>query len=304
MKPKIPARFTRTDSWAGIWYLLHGCVLWFGSGFSAYALWQLEAWPPVLRLPLIALATVGAAAGMFFLGSLGHEGFHGNLHRQRDVSMLMGIVGSLGAPLFLSTGVNLGHWRHHSHTNTERDPDFVLYRGNRSLLARLRVPLSTSAQSLRNVAGLLVGNVPMDSAIPFSRRRMQGYVLLNIVLVGASTTAFAVLAFKDPVLFACLVAAPALVAQAYWSLHPYIEHGGTGTQAHLAARNCTSPVYRVLLLGYTWHLCHHLYPRVQTHKLPALARHLREVGYFGDDVVDEPRLLGALRTGMTRALSA
>ena len=66
----------------------------------------------------------------------------------------------------------------------------------------------------------------------------------------------------------------------YWTLHPYIEHADTGTSHYDNARDCTSPVLRFLLLSYTSHHCHHLYPNVPAYRLSALRRHLEGTGYL------------------------
>lgn len=301
-KPKLPAEFSHVNMWAGCYYIVHGLLLWLGSATIAHVLYVSDVLPLAVRVPLAAIGIIAAAFGMFYLGSLGHEGFHGNLCKHRDASMLMGIFASLGAPLFLSVGVNIYHWRHHMLTNTEDDPDYRLYVRNRSLLSRLRVPLDTSLYSARNLFKLIMGFGSLARSFPFPERRMRLYGALDLLLVVGLTTFYAVLLVTRPEIFLFYVGFPALAANLYWSIHPYIEHGGTGRTEGHTARNCTSIVYRVLLLGYTYHLCHHLYPKVQTHKLPALERYLRQVGYFDDATPEEPRFLGAIRAGMTKGL--
>lgn len=301
-KPSLPVYFTEVDNASGAYALVHGLLLWLGSGSAAYLIWQWTEWHWAMRLATALPCVVAAGLGMFYLGSLGHEGFHGSLHRNRHVSMVLGLIASLGAPLFLSVGVNVYHWRHHLHTNTIDDPDYLLYRGNRSLLARLRGPLDTTRYCAGKLARLLLMREPIDRGFPFSSGQMCLYAWLNLALVIGATVAFGALALIDTTAFAWLVGAPAVVAQAYWTIHPYIEHGGTSTRPGSNARNCTSWIQRVLLRGYTYHLCHHLYPRVQAHKLPALDRHLRQIGFFTEDAPRESTFLGALRVGLTRSL--
>lgn len=301
-KPSLPAYFTDVDNLSGAYALVHGLLLWLGSGSAALLIWHMGHWPWPLRLILALPCIIAAGFGMFYLGSLGHEGFHGNLHRNRHLSMLMGLIGSLGAPLFLSVGVNVYHWRHHLHTNTSADPDYQLYRDNRSLISRLRGPLDTTRYSAGKLLRLLLMREPIDRGFPYSAIQMCLYAWLNLTLVVGSTIAFALLASSSLSAFACLVGAPALVAQAYWTIHPYIEHGDTTSRVGSNARNCTSLLQRVFLRGYTYHLCHHLYPRVQAHKLPALDAYLRQIGFLTDDSPRESTFFGALKVGLTKSL--
>lgn len=299
-KPPLPVQFRQTSNLMGAVYVVHGLLLWLGSGCLAYLAWHADL-PLAARLALTALPMVASGFGMFYMGSLGHEGFHRNLNRNADVSMLMGMFASLGAPLFLSVGVNIYHWRHHMYTNTPRDPDLLLYRNNHGLAGKLRVSLDTNLYCIRNVWNLLSGRENLDRTFPMSVSRMRFYAGFDVVLVLAASAGYAVLALSLPGLFVFLVLLPALVAQLYWSLHPYIEHGATSNEEGANARNCTSPTLTFLLMGYTYHLCHHLYPSVQTHRLPALHRYLCEQGYLAA-ATTEVTLLGALRIGATRTL--
>ncbi|MBB3228876.1 fatty acid desaturase [Luteibacter sp. Sphag1AF] len=301
-RPPLPAEFRETSNLMGLYYIVHGLVLWLGSGWLAYAIYQHAAWPLWLRVVAMALPVISSGFGMFYMGSLGHEGFHRNMNRHQDVSMVMGMLASLGAPLFLSVGVNIYHWRHHLHTNTPQDPDLQLYRGNRNLLAKMRVSLDTNLYCVRNVVRLILARDKLDRTFPLSAARMRFYACLNVVMVAAATTGYVALALAAPTLFVFLVLAPAIVAQLYWALHPYIEHGDTADVEGNNARNCTSPVLRFMLMGYTYHLCHHLYPSVQTHRLPALYRHLKAVGYVRDEDTTETSLFGAIRIGATQVL--
>ncbi|UPG85807.1 fatty acid desaturase [Luteibacter aegosomatis] len=299
-KPALPVAFRRTNNLAGLLYIVHGTVLWLGSAFLAYALWHANLpWPA--RGALVVIPVVASGFGMFYMGSLGHEGFHGNLNRQADISMVMGIVASLGAPLFLSVGVNIYHWRHHKYTNTPKDPDLLLYQGLRTPMQKLRVSLDTNVYCVRNVWNLLRGRETPDKSFPLGVRRMRFYAALDGLLVATATVGYAMLAWHNPGLFVFVVLVPALVAQLYWSLHPFIEHGDLAGVDGSNARNCTSPVLTFLLLGYTYHLCHHLYPGVQTHRLPALHKHLRDIGYLVPGTT-ETTFLGALKLGFTRKL--
>lgn len=303
-KPKIPSSFYRINNWMGLYYAVHGLTLWLGGGALAYAIYAHTSWPLALRLAAVVPCVVFGGFGMFYMGSLGHEGFHGNMNSNRHVSMIMGMICSLGAPLFLSVGVNLYHWDHHRYTNTVKDPDYRLYRGAGSLALKLWGTVRTSIYCWQRLAKLIVDGDQVDKSFPFTIGEMRFFATLDVVLVTLATALYVGLGLVNVSLFVFLVAAPALVAQLYWCIHPYVEHGGMDDGDQTSARNCTSPFLRVVLLGYTFHLCHHLYPKVQTHKLPSLAKHLAQIGYINASAVNEPRFIGAIVAGVSQTLKA
>lgn len=297
-KPRLPTRFTQVSDVMGAYYLLHGLTLWVGGGLGGCLAWQADGLPLAVRVPIVGVLGLLSGAGMFFLALMGHEGFHGSLNRNRRVSMLMGIVASAVAPGFVSVGYNVIHWRHHLYTNTDKDPDYQLYRGNTTLLARLlHGPRLTMVNCLASVWKLVNGSNQLEKSYPFTPQQAKRYAWLNIVLTFSVLSGYACLAVLQPLLFTFLVLIPAVVSQSYWAITPYIEHAGTGVGQRVNARTCTSIVLRFLLLGYTYHLCHHLYPRVQLHRLPALFLYLQEIGYIGDEASVETSLGTALRIG-------
>lgn len=299
-KMPLPAQFTRINNAMGVYYIVHGLVLWLGGAAIANALYESTALPWPLQWVLMALCVTVSGMGMFFMALQGHEGFHGNLNANRAVSMVMGIVASSVAPFFVSVGYNVIHWQHHLHTNTEKDPDYLLYRGNQSFLARLfNGPRDTMLRCLGNAFKLMRGQRLIDRHYPFTPREAQRYAVLNLLLMVAALVVYAGLALHDLRLFALFVALPAAISQTYWAITPYIEHAGTGVGKGNDARTCTSTVLTVLLAGYTYHLCHHLYPRVQLHKLPALYRYLVRNGHLDASHHVEGSLAKTLRIGST-----
>jgi fatty acid desaturase len=304
LKPDIPREFRAISNGMGLYYIVHGLMLWFAGAAAAHSLWMAQSLPLALRVlgavPLVVLS----GFGMFFLALQGHEGFHGNLHRHRDVSMLMGIAASSTAPMFLSVGYNVIHWQHHLHTNTARDPDYQLYRRHKTFLARwLNGPRETVLNCLRNTATLVFAPERLERSFPFSAAKARIFALTNLLLALASLAAYAAVAVLAPhAVFVFFVALPLVVSQTYWALCPYIEHAGTAVGDGVDTRTVTSSVLRVLLLGYNYHLCHHLYPRVQLHRLPALYRHLAATHALPAGNVVEGSLVRALRIGATAPL--
>jgi fatty acid desaturase len=298
-KPDIPREFRVISHGMGLYYILHGVLLWFGCAAAAYCVWSAGDLPLALRLLLAFPLSVLSGFGMFFMALQGHEGFHGNLHTNRDVSMVLGIAASATVPLFVSVGYNVIHWQHHLHTNTPQDPDYQRYRHYRTLLARwMDGPRQTAQQCLSNAFMLILRPNQVAHSFPFPPAKARRFALVNVALslLALAAYAFAALHAAWPVLV-FFVALPLLVSQSYWALCPYIEHAGTAVGTAMDARTVTSRVLHVVLLGYNYHLCHHLYPRVQLHKLPALYRYLVAQNALPQGHAVEPSLTRALRIG-------
>jgi fatty acid desaturase len=297
-KPNIPAEFHRPDNWMGLYYIAHGLMLWLLPSYAAYRLFGQETLPLAARMLAIAALLVLSGFGLFFMALLGHEGFHGSMNSNRTMSMCLGIVSSCAAPGFVSVGYNVVHWQHHLHTNTSKDPDYQLYRHNKTLFARLlNGPRATAQICLRNALRLVFAPQTLDKTYPFSQAEARRFAVFNLSLATLVWAAYAVLAVTHFRVFVFMVAVPTLVSQTYWAMAPYIEHAQTQVGEGRDTRTCTSKIMRCLLMGYNFHICHHLYPKVQLHKLPALHRHLEAIGYLPGQAVVERGLLNVFKIG-------
>jgi len=297
-KPSIPAEFHRPNNLMGFYYIAHGLVLWLLPSYAAYRLFGNDGLPLSLRIAAATVLLVLSGFGLFFMALLGHEGFHGSMNSNRTVSMCLGIVSSCAAPGFVSVGYNVVHWQHHLHTNTPKDPDYQLYRHNTTLFARLfNGPRSTAQICLRNALRLVFAPETLDRKYPFSQAEARRFAIFNLSLATLSGAGYAVLAATHFRVFLFVVAAPTLVSQTYWAMAPYIEHAQTQVGEGRDTRTCTSAIMRCLLMGYNFHICHHLYPKVQLHKLPALHRHLESIGYLPGQAVIERSFLNVFKIG-------
>lgn len=303
-KPELPSNLRAINNLMGCYYIVHGLTLWLGGAAMGYAVWRFMEGSLLVKLPLLLLCAVLSGFGMFFMALLGHEGFHGNLHRNRDVSMAMGILASVSAPMFASTGYNVMHWQHHLHTNTLKDPDYLLYRENRSFLARLmKGPLLTTRQCLRNAFMLVLAPERLERNFPFSMQKARLFASFNLVLmIGALVGHTALALHAGPAVLVFVVVLPVVFSQSYWSFAPYIEHAGTRVGEGVDTRTVTSTVLKIILCGYNYHLCHHLYPRVQLHKLPAVYRYLKASGYLDGKEIVETSMMKALTIGASGVL--
>lgn len=300
MKPRLPEKLRKINNLSVIYYYLHGLVVWLVPGAVSYWLWQQPQLATMFKIPLmIALAVIGGF-GLFFMALLGHEGFHGSLNRSRHVSMALGIVPSSVVPFFVSTGYNIIHWQHHLYTNTERDPDYVLYQRYKGFLARVAMGPSTVMQNcLRSAFRIFTDWDSVQGTFPFSKRAARVFVVMNLACSVGFLTLYGYLIVTHPVLFVLLVGLPGLFTSVYWAMAPYLEHAGAGMEEGRNTRTFQSRLYNVLLLNYCYHNSHHLYPRVQLHKLKAVHRYLDAKGLLDEGAVVEKSLLQGIRIGMT-----
>lgn len=210
--------------------------------------------------------------------TLVHESVHGNIvSKRRDLNWihtLIGWIGSIGIgggwPVLQKT-----HLLHHSHTNTERDPDIIV----KGSLAQLL---------LKWVNGL------WKSLIPFYAMRYiapDGYAKLQSIFTRAEilqTSAVTVVALAFLALAAvtghvvewvCLWFIPTrvgvLLLNIFFQWMPHYPFDRTDRY-----RNTRISLWMggtIFTLGQNLHLIHHLWPSVPFYNYPRLYRALRPV---------------------------
>lgn len=300
MKKTLPKRFFEKNNAIGIYCIVHGIGLWMGLAYGAYLIYRSEALPLAVRISLVALIMPVSGMAMFYTTTLAHEGFHGNLNRDRHISMLMGIVASSAIPLFVATGYTMIHWPHHLYTNTPEDPDFASYSRYRNVFSRVLMgPMQSGASFFSNAMNLVVRPARgMVAHYPFEPRTARSFAILNLMLVAAASAAYIVLALSNVELFVFIVALPMLVSTTYLGIVPYIDHSGTGLTKGENARSYTSWLFSAILFGTNYHREHHLYPNVPSYKLAAVHRFHRANGLLSPGAVVEPGFVAALRIGV------
>ena len=300
MKTTLPKRFYEKNNAIGLYCIAHGLGLWMGLAYGAYLIYRGEALPLAVRLLLVALIMPTSGMAMFYTTTLAHEGFHGNLNRNRHVSMLMGIGASSAIPLFVATGYTMIHWPHHLYTNTPDDPDFASYSRYRNAFSRVLIgPMQSGASFFSKVLKLVWHpDRGMVAHYPFAPRTTRAFVIFNLILVAAASVAYVALALSNIELFMFIVVMPMLVSTTYLGIVPYIDHSGTGLTKGENARSYTSWMFTAILLGTNYHREHHLYPNVPSYKLAAVHRFHQANGLLSAKAVVEPGLLAALRIGV------
>ncbi len=121
-RPRLPDYLRAPPDALGLVFCLYSLLLFVVPAALSIAVFQIVE-PLWLKLVLLVPLWLVAEHGIHMLGMVGHEGFHGNLHRNRAVSIQLGLIFSSMAISYLVTGYYVSHWHHHLYTNTDDDPD-------------------------------------------------------------------------------------------------------------------------------------------------------------------------------------
>ncbi len=219
-----------------------------------------------------------------------HEACHRNVvDAKHPLVRLNNVVGTLAAlPLFGSFHLHqLTHLAHHAHTNhPERDPDHWM---------------ATSSPLGLIFRGLSIAWIHNAEGVKLARTKSDGRerLIFAALEIGACVVAAAVLAWHTNAFTAVMsTALPALLAGLILAIvfdwlphHPHAsqdrwEHTRVITFSPLAQH-----AVDVALLGQSYHLVHHLYPRVPFYKYRAVFHRLS--GYLHS----QKALIGPYRAG-------
>lgn len=292
----IPREFLQASATQTWGLVARAACIWLVPSLLAFSLLGTGLWRTPAAWLLVTPLFLCAGQGLHLFGIIGHDGFHGNLHRSRTKSLLIGMLGSTILPLHCDVGFSISHAEHHRWVNGERDPDALLLRRYRSYLARiLLVRTSVTRVYLRYTLRLALGRWPADQVIRTGMKldTLTWLARLNLVCSAAWLTLFVTLTIRSPLAGVCVLWAPYLGAALLSGMRPYVEHAGTSSEKLRAARSYIHPLFTFLFGGTNYHLAHHLFPRVPCYKLPSFHRWLESSGYFGDAQLNIDRgLLG------------
>jgi beta-carotene hydroxylase len=237
--------------------------------------------PQPLKIALLLPLWLAAQQGLHLLGMVGHEGFHGNLHRNRLLSIHLGLFFSSTVISYLVTGYYVTHWQHHLYTNTDDDPDvqacarFKTF-WSRCFLSRLYLSGIYREATFRLAFG---GEFP-EERLPYGLGKLRAFAKLNLAYQAFWIVVFAGLGLYNVMWLVIGVVVPYLLAILGSGLRVYIEHAGTDAQPGRVARSFSSPLWTIAFFGNNLHLEHHLYPNIPCYRLPALHAWLKEQGFF------------------------
>jgi beta-carotene hydroxylase len=219
---------------------------------------------PALGLGAYALAAatghwLAACAALFLVFttviSLMHDAVHGALGlRRRGTDLALFLAGAL-----LMVSGHAYRMTHHQHHRVFPGPDDP----------------EGEAAAMSPGRALLDGPVHVARIWLWSlrRTRRRGWLVAEAVVPFAAFAAgIALLPLTPaPIVY---VAAAVGGGWLYPLLTVRLPHAHPGDEPVLQARTLRGRIVPVLLLEQTYHLEHHLYPRVPSHKLPELARRL------------------------------
>ncbi len=240
-------------------------------GFVLIAYSAAAKWMPLwLAFPINVLLAYAAYTPV-------HEACHRNVvdakHRHAWLNDATGML--VAFPLFGSFHLHqLTHLAHHAHTNDpEKDPDHVMAStGLWSMLGRsLRLPL------VHIVMGYQMARARSDG----TKRMVIGTLQLVVALIGMLWLAWTYDATAAILctLVAALVAGMLLAVVFDWL--PHHPHTSRERWEHTRVVTFSPWLQRIidtLLLGQSYHLVHHLYPRVPYYRYKTVFAQLR--GFF------------------------
>lgn len=232
---------------------------------------------------LLAVAVI--AGRMHAFGVLVHEAAHYRFMKDRQVSDRVMDVFAAWPVLATVDGYRQNHLAHHQHTNTEKDPDWMVKLGTTAFTFPQKV-----RQAILRLAGYVVAiNSVRDilhvlPRISKNGRASKSYKLARLAFYLACTVLFTALGIWKGVLMYWIVPFLTLffmflyirsVAEHFGDMDYEEELGSTRTvMPHFWERWFFAPH------NINCHLEHHLYPGVPFYNLPKLHRALMRDGTY------------------------
>lgn len=249
---------------------------------AALSILVLESTGPLwLTMMLLVPLWLAAQQGIHLLGMVGHEGFHGNLHRNRLVSVHLGLFFSSAVISYLVTGYYVSHWQHHLFTNTRDDPDVQACARFKTFWSRCFLSRMYLTKIYRkSTYGLAFGREFASDHLPFGLQKLRTFARLNLLYQAFWIAAYISVGIIDVMWLVVAIIVPHVGVVVASGLRVYIEHAGTDAELGREARSFSSRLWTILFFGNNLHLEHHMYPNVPCYRLPALHVWLKEQGFF------------------------
>jgi beta-carotene hydroxylase len=279
-RPRLPEHLRAPADSFGLVFCAYALLLFLiPAALSIFLLEGLSS--PWLMVILLLPLWLVAQQGIHLLGMVGHEGLHGNLHRNRLLSVHLGLFFSSMAISYLVTGYFVTHWHHHLYTNTEDDPDVEACSKfntfwSRCFLSRMHLTKIYRKSTYQ----LAFGREFTTDHLPFGLRQLRTFARLNLLYQLFWIAAYALVGIVDVMWLFVAIIVPHLGAVVASGLRVYVEHAGTDAEPGREARSFSSRLWTILFFGNNLHLEHHLYPNVPCHRLPALHEWLKKQGFF------------------------
>ncbi len=260
--------------------IISALIMFFGSAYAVYTLFGTSLGLGLKALFAPPLLIIGGY-GMLLLGFMGHDGTHFTLSENRITSSILGIL--LTAPVFpyMVMGFTISHWNHHRFTNTEKDPDSLLFSKFKNIFTRalLARPYAFMEYGLNTIRLALGKPLPFEYQFPLSKntvRRLAQFNLLATLFFGYVLIRISSSNYKALVVLLALYLFGTVIS----GLSPYIEHTGTGIGRGIDTRTADGWSWDFFLLGNNYHLEHHLFPTIPFYNLKKAHLHLKQSGFY------------------------
>lgn len=297
-RPTIPAEFYRSSVLGTTTFIIYAVSLYVVPASLCYMVAKSFDSVP-LQIVLIIPLTIIAGYGLQLMGFVGHEGFHLSLHRNKLVSVLLGLFFASSVVTYFDTGAMMRHWSHHRFTNQPSDPDIQILAPlktwwQRLLFARLILNFHHFKTTLNTALGR---PWPFPYMMPFELATVRTLCWINFAFALVWSGIYVGVTLYAPLAGLFSIALPMLVLLLISGCQSYIDHGDTSHDPDDIFHNSwnrTSPLATALWFGANYHLEHHLYPGVPCYRLPKVHKLLKERGIYEQvQVLTEPSFFRA-----------
>lgn len=235
-----------------------------------------------LRIMIMLPLTILTAFGFQLLVFVGHEGAHISLHRNKMVSVLLGLFFASSIVTYFEMGFAVNHWNHHRFTNQASDPDIQAVKHLKKWWQRIL--FTRPAYHLlyfKTAIGIASGNTwPLPYRMPFSILTARILCWTNFAFSLFWFSLYIGITLYDPLTGLFSIALPMTVTMLIGACQVYIDHAGTSDELFRNAWSRTSLLMTILYFGTNYHLEHHLYPGVPCYRLYKVHKLLKERGIY------------------------
>ena len=296
-RPTIPAEFYQLSMLGSIGFILYAIALYtLPASLSYFIATSMVALP--LKIILIVPLTIIAGYGVQMLGTIGHEGFHLSLHKNKLVSILIGLFFSSCVIGYLDMGVMMRHWMHHRYTNQPSDPEIQIQKPLKTWWQRLLFSrLFLNFHDAKTTFSLALGHDwPYPYLMPIKLATARNLSWINIVFSGFWIGIYLAIFWYAPLVGLYCIVLPLMAALVVSGCQTFIDHGGISDDPFHNSWSRTSPFMTFLFANTNYHLEHHLYPGVPCYHLPKVHQYLKESGiYEQTQATIEPSFFRAYR---------
>jgi len=279
-KPALDKSFYEPNILMSLVNIGYGLGLFIVFGWLNYVV-ATGHWQIVLKSLCMLAFSVLAATGLYVLALLGHEALHGNICKNKNWSLAIGLFFSSSIVSYFDMGFAVRHWDHHRYTNTVKDPDLYPTAHLKTWWQRLLLSrIIFNFVYAKNAFDMALGKLQHVEkyTTPYSPGDMVFFSRLNILFASIWLSAYIALFIYDWRIVVCAIALPSLALGLIAGCQSYLDHSGLGDDQYRNAYSRTSPFMSMLYFGANYHLEHHLYPKVPSYRLHKVHRLLVESG--------------------------